>query len=181
MVFMVLAGLLPSWCPLGRCVLPPPPPSGLGRCDWGAGADRQHLVLNTRVAQTDLDLKPRYLFGLSWGFSFIFQNAGFELFCKQVYTDQGRYIRNTDPQPWWKHFFFVYFFGGLECVGHSFAYVAHLWFLRDVGIPTQSAAVASWSAIDLATLPSKLKILYQSILLTTGNHKMKSSVMNVLQ
>jgi hypothetical protein len=22
--------------------------------------------------------------------------------------------------------FFVYFFGGLECVGHSFAYVAHL-------------------------------------------------------
>jgi hypothetical protein len=23
-------------------------------------------------------------------------------------------------------FFFVYFFGGLECVGHSFAYVAHL-------------------------------------------------------
>jgi hypothetical protein len=26
-------------------------------------------------------------------------------------------------------FFFVYFFGGLECVGHSFAYVAHLWFI----------------------------------------------------
>ncbi len=25
----------------------------------------------------------------------------------------------------WK-VFFVYFFGGLECVGHSFAYVAHL-------------------------------------------------------
>ncbi len=24
------------------------------------------------------------------------------------------------------NFFFVYFFGGLECVGHSFAYVAHL-------------------------------------------------------
>jgi hypothetical protein len=23
-------------------------------------------------------------------------------------------------------FFFVYCFGGLECVGHSFAYVAHL-------------------------------------------------------
>ncbi len=23
-------------------------------------------------------------------------------------------------------FFFVYFFGGLECVGHSFAYVAHV-------------------------------------------------------
>jgi hypothetical protein len=24
-----------------------------------------------------------------------------------------------------KDLFFVYFFGGLECVGHSFAYVAH--------------------------------------------------------
>ncbi len=31
--------------------------------------------------------------------------------------------------------FFVYFFGGLECVvGHSFAYVAHFVFLRDVWI-----------------------------------------------
>ncbi len=53
-----------------------------------------------------------------------------------------------------KMFFFVYFFGGLECVGHSFAYVAHLWFLRDVWIRTQSAAVASWRATDLATHPS---------------------------
>ncbi len=52
-------------------------------------------------------------------------------------------------------FFFVYFFGGLECVGHSFAYVAHLWFLRDVWIRTQSTAVASWHATDLATYPSK--------------------------
>jgi hypothetical protein len=26
-------------------------------------------------------------------------------------------------------FFFVYFSGGLECVGHSFAYVAHFVFL----------------------------------------------------
>ncbi len=51
-------------------------------------------------------------------------------------------------------FFFVYFFGGLECVGHSFAYVAHLWFLRDVWIRTQSADVASWRATDLATHPS---------------------------
>ncbi len=50
-------------------------------------------------------------------------------------------------------FFFVYFFGGLECVGHSFAYVAHLWFLRDVWIRTQSTAVASWRATDLATHP----------------------------
>ncbi len=51
--------------------------------------------------------------------------------------------------------FFVYFFGGLECVGHPFAYVAHLWFLRDVWIWTQSAAVASWRATDLATHPPK--------------------------
>jgi hypothetical protein len=54
--------------------------------------------------------------------------------------------------------FFVYFFGGLECVGHSFAYVAHLWFLRDIWIRTQSAAVASWRATDLATHPSKCTI-----------------------
>ncbi len=42
--------------------------------------------------------------------------------------------------------FFVYFFGGLDC--------AHLWFLRDVWIRTQSAAVASWRNTDLATHPS---------------------------
>ncbi len=47
--------------------------------------------------------------------------------------------------------FLYIFLGGLECVGHSFAYVAHLWFLSDVWIRTQSAAVASWSATDLAT------------------------------
>ncbi len=52
--------------------------------------------------------------------------------------------------------FFVYFFGGLECFDHSFAYVAHLWFLRDVWIRSQSAAVASWRATDLATHPSNL-------------------------
>ncbi len=53
-------------------------------------------------------------------------------------------------------FLFLVFFGGLECVGHSFAYVAHLWFLRDVWIRTQSAAVASWRATDLATHPSRI-------------------------
>jgi hypothetical protein len=31
-------------------------------------------------------------------------------------------------------FSFVYIFGELECVGHSFAYVAHFVFLRDVWI-----------------------------------------------
>jgi hypothetical protein len=36
--------------------------------------------------------------------------------------------------------FFVYLFGWLECVGHSFAYVAHFVFLRDVRIRTQIAA-----------------------------------------
>jgi hypothetical protein len=35
------------------------------------------------------------------------------------------------------------FFGGLECVGHSFAYVAHILFLRDVWIRAQRAAVAT--------------------------------------
>ncbi len=57
-------------------------------------------------------------------------------------------------------FFFVYFFGGLECVGHSFADVAHLWFLRDVWIRTQSAAVASWRATDLATHPLNPKLVW---------------------
>ncbi len=43
--------------------------------------------------------------------------------------------------------------GGLVCVGHSFAYVAHLWFFRDVWIRIQRAAVASRRATDLATHP----------------------------
>jgi hypothetical protein len=51
--------------------------------------------------------------------------------------------------------FFCIFFGGLECLGPSFAYVAHFVFLRDVWILTQRAAVASRRATDLATpLPS---------------------------
>ncbi len=33
---------------------------------------------------------------------------------------------------------FIYFFSGLEYVNHSFAYVAHFAFLRDVWIRTQS-------------------------------------------
>jgi hypothetical protein len=47
--------------------------------------------------------------------------------------------------------FIFYIFGGLECVGHSFAYVAHFVFLRDVWIRTQRAAVASRCATNLAT------------------------------
>jgi hypothetical protein len=46
---------------------------------------------------------------------------------------------------------FAYFFGGLECVGHSFAYVALFVFLRDVWIRTQRAAIASRRATNLAT------------------------------
>jgi hypothetical protein len=30
--------------------------------------------------------------------------------------------------------FFIYFLGGLECIGHSFAYASHFVFLRDVWI-----------------------------------------------
>jgi hypothetical protein len=42
-----------------------------------------------------------------------------------------------------KIFILYIFFGGLQCVGNSFAYVAHFVFLRDVLIRTQRAAVAS--------------------------------------
>jgi hypothetical protein len=35
-----------------------------------------------------------------------------------------------------------FFFGRLECVGHSFAYVAHFVFLRDVRIRTQRAVAS---------------------------------------
>ncbi len=46
---------------------------------------------------------------------------------------------------------FVYFLGGLECDGHSLAYVAHFVFFRDVWIRIQRAAVASSRATDLAS------------------------------
>jgi hypothetical protein len=47
--------------------------------------------------------------------------------------------------------FFVYFLGGLESVGHSFAFVAYFVFSRDVWIRTQRAAVASMRATKLAS------------------------------
>ncbi len=50
-----------------------------------------------------------------------------------------------------KCFFFVYFVGGLECVGHSFASVAHFAVFRDVWIRTQRAAVPSRRTTSLAT------------------------------
>ncbi len=46
--------------------------------------------------------------------------------------------------------FFLYIFGELECVGHSFDY-AHFVFLINVCIQTQKAAVASRRATNLAT------------------------------
>jgi hypothetical protein len=47
-------------------------------------------------------------------------------------------------------FLFAYFLGGLECVGHSGAYVSHFLFLIDVWIRTQRAAVASKRATKLS-------------------------------
>jgi hypothetical protein len=46
---------------------------------------------------------------------------------------------------------FLYLFGGLECVGHSFAYVGHFVFLRDVWIQIRRAAVASRRVTNLTT------------------------------
>jgi hypothetical protein len=45
----------------------------------------------------------------------------------------------------------VSFFGGLDCVGHSIAYVAHFVFLGDVCIRTQGAAVACRCVTNLGT------------------------------
>ncbi len=41
----------------------------------------------------------------------------------------------------------VYFFGGLECVGYSFAYVAHFVSLRDVWIRTQGSCYKQAGAL----------------------------------
>jgi hypothetical protein len=62
--------------------------------------------------------------------------------------------------------YFFYVFGGLECVGHSFAYVAHFIFLRDTWIRTQRAAVASRCATHLSNfanhLPNLAKLSHPS-------------------
>jgi hypothetical protein len=47
--------------------------------------------------------------------------------------------------------FFVYIFGWLGSVGHSFAYVAYFVLLRDVWIRTERVAVASRRATKIAT------------------------------
>ncbi len=49
----------------------------------------------------------------------------------------------------WIQIIFCIFLGGLQGVGHSFAYVAHFVFLRDVWIRTQIAA--SRRTANLAT------------------------------
>ncbi len=64
------------------------------------------------------------------------------------WTSNTRIEHRTIP---FKFSFFGYFFGGLECVGHSFAYVANFVILRDVWIRTQRAAVACRRATHLAT------------------------------
>ncbi len=52
---------------------------------------------------------------------------------------------------------FFLFFGGPECVRHSFAYVAHFYFIMDVWIQTQRSAISSRRTINLATLEGGLK------------------------
>ncbi len=64
-------------------------------------------------------------------------------------------VQTREKEEWKKGWVCIYlffiFFGGLECVGHSFSYVAHLVFLRDVWSRTLRAAAASRSATNLAT------------------------------
>ncbi len=78
--------------------------------------------------------------------------------------------------PWKPHhcYFFVYFFGWLECVDHSLANVAHLVFLKDVWIRSQRAAVASRCAINLAThLPNCHLSPYYCYYITGGKGRKK--------
>ena len=66
-----------------------------------------------------------------------------------VYSIQD--IAGSQLHTAWINYYFLYIFGGLECVGYSFAYVAHFVFLRDVWIrDPQRAAVASRYATFLA-------------------------------
>jgi hypothetical protein len=53
---------------------------------------------------------------------------------------------------------FVFLCLAIECVGHSFAYVAYFVFLGDACIRSQKAAEASKCATNLAT---HLSILYK--------------------
>ncbi len=58
----------------------------------------------------------------------------------------------------------IYFFGGLECVGHSFAYVANFGIFERCLDSNQRAAIASWRATNLAThLPGVRQIAAQKL------------------
>ncbi len=89
---------------------------------------------------------------LSWNISILVQNIIWSLdpplsflFYMQDTTTQSFLTLDRSSS------LLLYFFGGLECVGHSFAYVVHFVLLREVKIRTQRAAVASRRANNLAT------------------------------
>ncbi len=56
-------------------------------------------------------------------------------------------------------FFCILFCRARVCRGHSFVYVAHFVFLRDVWIRTQRAAAASRRATNLATHLPKIFLI----------------------
>ncbi len=61
--------------------------------------------------------------------------------------DAAYFFQNIQSFVYSNSSIFSIFFGGLECVGHSFAYVGHFDFLRDFWIRTQRAAVANRAGI----------------------------------
>ncbi len=85
---------------------------------------------------------------LFFAFSVLIFMAQSSLSVKLFFKEQT-FMRERPKSKWFS--FFCIFFGGLECVGPLFAYVAHFVFLRDAWIRTQWAAVASSSATNLAT------------------------------
>ncbi len=72
------------------------------------------------------------------------------------------------------------FFCGLECVGHSFDYVAHLGFLRDIWPRTQSGVVSSWRTTNIATHPrdpgSGIRCLFDPWIQDTGSGMEQSRI-----
>jgi hypothetical protein len=52
----------------------------------------------------------------------------------------------------------MYFFGGLECVGHSFAYFAHLWFLRELNVLCLDKRVSSPKRIQILACAAQLRM-----------------------
>ncbi len=62
---------------------------------------------------------------------------------------RNKFLQERPKNKWFS--FFVYFLGGLGCVGPTFAYVAHFVFLGDDWIRTQIAAGASNCTTNLAT------------------------------